>query len=289
MTTTRIPQAASLLGYPSGARLLILNADDFGFCNAINEAIQQSLLAGPIRSTTLMVPCPWAAHAMRFLAGHPEIPFGVHLTVISDPEVYRWGPVSPRGDVPSLVGGDGNFYSFEAIHARLAHVPLRELEIEFRAQIEAVLAANLRPAHLDWHALRLSSRPDILTLMARLAREYGLALRVMGLAIIEDLQRQGLPTIDYDFLDSYGIDPAAKPARFTRLLRELPAGLSEWAIHPGFDNLELRAIEGAGASYRQADFDFWTSGQAADIINSEGIILLDYRVLQSAWVEKLVK
>ncbi len=37
-----------------------------------------------LRSTTLMVPCPWASPAMQFLAAHPEIPFGIHLTVISD-------------------------------------------------------------------------------------------------------------------------------------------------------------------------------------------------------------
>jgi predicted glycoside hydrolase/deacetylase ChbG (UPF0249 family) len=49
-----------LLGYPPDARLLILNADDFGMCNAVNEAIVRTLEAGVVRSTSLMVPCPWA-------------------------------------------------------------------------------------------------------------------------------------------------------------------------------------------------------------------------------------
>ena len=78
-----------LLGYPVDARLLIINADDFGMCHAINEAIFRALELGVLRSTTLMVPCPWALHAMRFLADHPEIPFGVHLTVISEWVNYR--------------------------------------------------------------------------------------------------------------------------------------------------------------------------------------------------------
>ncbi|MCA9975036.1 MAG: ChbG/HpnK family deacetylase, partial [Anaerolineales bacterium] len=86
-------QTNRLLGFPDDARLLIINADDFGMCHAVNEAIIGTLKEGIVRSTTLMVPCPWALHAMHFLADHPEIPFGVHLTVISDWVDYRWGPV----------------------------------------------------------------------------------------------------------------------------------------------------------------------------------------------------
>jgi chitin disaccharide deacetylase len=61
-------QTNHLLGYPVDARLLIINADDFGMCHAINEAIFRALKQGVLGSTTLMVPCPWALHAMHFLA-----------------------------------------------------------------------------------------------------------------------------------------------------------------------------------------------------------------------------
>jgi hypothetical protein len=60
----------ALLGYPPGARLLILNADDYGMCPAVNQAIQEALLAGLLRSATLMAPAPAAAQAMAFLAAH---------------------------------------------------------------------------------------------------------------------------------------------------------------------------------------------------------------------------
>ncbi len=276
-------QTNQLLGYPLDARLLIINADDFGMCNSINEAIMRTLREGLVRSTTLMVPCPWALHAMHFLADHPEIPFGVHLTVISDPDDYRWGPVTAREKVPSLVDRDGYFYNFEAMPVLLAQAKLDQLEVEFRAQIEAVLAAGLKPTHLDWHALRFGDRTDIFDLMIRLAKEYGLALRVIGRSAIEKLQSQGFPTIEYDFLDSYHIDPSIKPARYAQLLRELPAGLSEWAVHPGLDNAELLALEPADNHERQTDFDFLTSQQAKDIVKEEGIILLDYRALQVVW------
>lgn len=278
-------QANRLLGFPADARLLILNADDFGMCHSINTAIMGVLQAGLVRSTTLMVPCPWAAHAMRFLAGHREIPFGVHLTAISDPADYRWGPLSCREKVPTLVDRAGYFSNFEGMPAFLARVDLKELELEFRAQIEAVLAAGLAPTHLDWHSLRIGGRPDISDLMIGLAKEYGLALRVMGRTVIEKLQNQGLPTIDTDFLDSYLLDPRTKTARYEQLLRELPAGLNEWAVHPGLDNAELLAMEPGSNHERQADFDFWTSQQARTIIEEEGIILVDYRLLQPAWRE----
>jgi predicted glycoside hydrolase/deacetylase ChbG (UPF0249 family) len=276
-------QTNRLLGYPSEARLLIVNADDFGMCHAINEAVIRALERGVLRSTTLMAPCPWALHAMRFLADHPEIPFGVHLTVISDWADYRWGPVTSREKVPSLIDQAGYFYNFDHMPEFLAQVDLEQLELEFRMQIEVVLSAGLKPTHLDWHSLRIGGRMDICDLMLKLAREYGLALRVMGRPWIENVQRQGLPTNDYDFLDSYLLDPADKSARFAQLLREVPAGLSEWALHPGLDHAELRAIERDDNHIRQMDFDFLMSQEVQEIVNEEGIVLLDYRALQAVW------
>jgi chitin disaccharide deacetylase len=274
-----------LLGYPPDARLLILNADDFGMCHAVNQAIFGVLQAGVVRSTTLMVPCPWAIHAMQYLAEHSEIHFGVHLTVIGDGYTYRWRPLISKEKVPSLVDQAGYFYNFDHMAEFLAQVDLDQLEMEFRAQIETVLAAGLHPTHLDWHSLRISGNNSILELMFRLAREYGLALRVRGQALTETLQNQGFPTVDYDFLDSSSLDPARKPALYAQLLRELPPGLSEWAIHPGLDSAELQAIEPTGNHFRQADVDFWVSQDAKDWIAREGIILLDYRALQKVWQE----
>jgi len=278
-------QTNRLLRYPVDARLLIINADDFGMCHAINEAVFRALEKGVLRSTTLMVPCPWALHAMHFLADHPEIPFGIHLTAISDWVDYRWGPVTSREKVPSLIDQTGYFYNFEHMSEFLAQVRLDQLEMEFRGQIEAVLTAGLKPTHLDWHALRLriGGRADILEMMFKLAKEYGLALRLMGKSWIEKVQSQGFPTNDYDLLDSYLLDPVGKSARYEQMLRELPAGLSEWAVHPGLDNAELLAIEPDGKHIRQTDFNFLMSQAAEDIVKEEGIILLDYRALQIVW------
>jgi predicted glycoside hydrolase/deacetylase ChbG (UPF0249 family) len=150
-----------LLGYPPDARLLILNADDFGMYQAINEATLGTLKEGVVRSTTLMAPCPWALQAMQLLGDNPDIAFGVHLTVICDLVNYKYGPLTPREKVPSLIDEAGYFYSLERIPEFLALAKLDELEVEFRAQIEAVLSARLKPTHLDWHCLHSGGRADI--------------------------------------------------------------------------------------------------------------------------------
>jgi hypothetical protein len=92
-----------------------------------------------------------------------------------------------------------------------------------------------------------------------------------------------LPTNDYDFLDSYLLDPATKADQYAKMLRELPEGLSEWAVHPAIRNEELLAIEGEDNHIRQTDFDFLMSQEAKEIVKKEGIILVDYRALQEIW------
>ncbi len=151
-------RANELLGYPADARLLIINADDFGVYHAVNAAILRALTDGVVRSTTLMVPCPWAMHAMRLLRDHPEIAFGVHLTVVSEFPDYRWGPLTPREQVTSLLDEAGHFYSNDRQPELLARARLDELEVEFRAQIEAVLC-RWPAAHASRLALPARRRP----------------------------------------------------------------------------------------------------------------------------------
>lgn len=145
-----------------------------------------------------------------------------------------------------------------------------------------MLAAGLKPVHLDGHCLIHTRREDIFDMTVDLAREYGLALRVGARSFIEKLQKQGYPTDDHKTLDSYRLETAEKPALYPRLLRELPSGLSEWAIHPGIGNAELKSITPTW-DVRQADFDFFTSQDARDLIQAEGIILLSYEPLQDLW------
>ncbi len=283
MTSSNERQTNRLLGHPDDARLLIINADDFGMCHAINEAILRTLKEGVVSSTSLMAPCPWAPHAMRLLQEHPDIPFGIHLTAVGDTANYRWGPLTSKGAVPSLVDEAGYFYDFDRHPEFLVRARLDEVEAEFRAQIEAVLSARLRPTHLDWHSLADGGRADIFDMTLGLAQEYGLALRVHDRAKAERLQRDGRPANDHEVLDSYHLNAVDKSARYAQLARELPAGLSEWAVHPSLGNAESQALEPDSWQVRKKDFDFLISQEARDILEAEGIVLLDYRALQQVW------
>jgi hypothetical protein len=275
-------QTNELLGYPPDARLLILNNDDFGMCHAINEGVLQTIRRGAASSCTLMAPCPWALHAMHLLKENPDIPFGVHLTAVSEAVYYRWGPLASSEKVPSLVDEAGYFYNEQRIPEFLAQVNLAELELEFRTQIEAVLAQDLQPTHLDSHCLINTRREDIFDMTVRLAFDYGLAMRVTNKPFIEKLQRQGYPTSDYDLIDSYRLATHEKPEVYFRMLRELPPGLTEWAIHPSVVTPELQAIS-ASWDVRQADFEFLMSPQTQEILQREGIISLDFTQLQKMW------
>jgi chitin disaccharide deacetylase len=275
-------RANELLGYPPDARLLIVNADDFGVSHAVNAGILRALTDGVARSATLMAPCPWALHAMRLLREHPDIACGVHLTVVSEFPDYRWGPLTPRDEVPSLLDETGFFYSNDRQAELMARARLNEVEAEFRAQIETVRAAGLSPTHLDWHCLYDGGRPEIFDMTFGLAREYGLALRVFDPTRSEPLQRQGLPVVDHGVVDSTRLPTAGKTTRFVRMLRELPAGLSEWAVHPGLGTAEARAIDRWWAK-RAADLRFLVSREARETVAAEGIILLDFRPLQAIW------
>jgi len=42
-----------------------------------------------------------------------------------------------------------------------------------------------------------------------------------------------LPVTDHRFLDSFSLGIDGKPARYAEQLRNLPVGLTEWAVHPG--------------------------------------------------------
>ena len=286
MTTRNTGRTNGLLGYPTDARLLLVNADDFGMCHAVNEAIIRSLEEGIVGSCSVMVPCPWALHALAWLQEAPEVPFGVHLTSVSEQPIYRWGPVTCPTEVPSLVDDSGYFYPESRIDEFLDQVDVGELEREYRAQIDHVLDVGLQPTHLDSHCGIHTRREEIFEMTLGLAREYGVALRASSRPFIEKMRRRGYPTNDHELMDSYDLDTVGKAARYAQMLRALPVGLSEWAVHPGVGNAELRAAVPSW-QVRQTDFDFVVSQEAWTILQEEGITLVDYRAVRALWNYKL--
>jgi hypothetical protein len=262
--------------------VLIINADDFGMYHAVNTAVIHSIEEGIASSCSLMVPCPAAPHAMYLLGQHPQVAFGIHLTLFCDTARCRWGPLTAKEKVRSLLNETGELFSPDQVPGLLAQARLDEVELEFRAQINAVADAGLTPAHLDWHCLADGGHGDIFDLTVALAREYGLAVRAWLEPGRQKLRQQGLPVVDHEFLDSFRLDIDGKPARYAKLLHDLPTGLSEWAVHPALGDEQSQMID-PGWRVRRTDYEFLTSLQARALIQSERIAVIGYRTIQQAW------
>src|SRR5688572_33420901 len=100
---TPAARSSELLGFPPDARVLIVNCDDLGMYHAVNAAVVESIERGIATSCSLMAPCPTASDAMQLLRERPQIPFGVHLTLLRDGPHHRWGTLTAKEQVPSLL------------------------------------------------------------------------------------------------------------------------------------------------------------------------------------------
>src|SRR5262249_49320191 len=174
----RETSTAQKLALPRDARVLIINADDFGMCHDENEATVAGLTSGLFTSATVLVTCPWFEEVVEFARNHPGADLGVHLTLTSEWERYKWGPVLGRGAVPSLVDERG--YLWPDVPQGYAHDRLDEIEAELRAQIDRALAAGIDVTHLDSHMGPLHLRADYADIYRRLACDYRLPLRMVS-------------------------------------------------------------------------------------------------------------
>ena len=112
----------------------------------------------------------------NYAKAHPEADLGLHLTLTSEWQTYRWGPIASRAVVPSLVGPDGYFYPNSAEVVK--HAKLDEVEIEIRAQIERAKSMGLQPSHLDAHMHALYASAELFNVFLKVAHEYKLPIRM---------------------------------------------------------------------------------------------------------------
>jgi hypothetical protein len=277
---------AERLGYPPDTRLVIIHADDLGETHAVNAATIKALESGTINSASLMVACPWFPEMADYAKSHPDADFGLHLTVTSERVYYRWGPVASADKVPSLLD-ENKYFHHDWEHGQ--HADAREAEIEVRAQIERALAMGVHPTHLDTHQYRLVvSGKDLFDAVLRVAHEYKLPLFVARdwFANNPYLEKSLGPNdivIDHEVTIAPSVTPEKWNEFYIQALKNLKPGVTEFVIHPGLDDEELRAATRErstwGSAWRQRDYDFFTSNEFREILAQQKIQLITWREL----------
>lgn len=247
-------------------KYLMINADDFGMCHAMNEATIGLLEDDLITSATLMAPCPWFVEAAQYASSHPEKCIGVHLTLTSEWQPYRWGPVA-RTPLPSLVDANG-YFPLTGLEVE-SNAKEAEVEIELRAQIALFKTYGINPSHLDNHMGTLygwSGIQSFLPLAFKLSAELGLPFRFpRGLAAndgitdtlptsvlkklpeaVEIADALGVPLADYmvapPFVSLPGESYESFRENMCKRLESLGDGIFELILHPSLESPEIRAI-----------------------------------------------
>ena len=275
------------LGYPPDAKLLIINADDLAMSHSENDASFTALDQKLVTSATVMVPAPWFGEVAAYAKTHPDADLGLHLTLTAEWQTFRWGPVTPRNLVPSLVGPDGNFYA--STDEFVQHAKVNEVETEIRAQIERAKAMGVNPTHLDAHMHSLYATPALFAVLRKVAKEYRLPIRMARNDVpFRDLLRYvdaGDPFPDAIFShEGDDVQPARWKEFYLDIIKNLQPGVNELFVHLAHDDAEMRAVtvnfDDWGAAWRQRDVDVISSPEFRKALADNHIILIGWRPIQ---------
>ena len=278
---------AERLGHPAGSKLLILHADDLGVAHSVDAASFDALTRGAVSSASIMMPTPWVTEVAAWARAHSDADLGLHLTLTSEWNSYRWGSVAPRDSVPTLLDSLGVFPNeVEPVAKRAA---LAEVERELRAQVERALASGIRPTHLDSHMGALFATPELMATYAKVARAYDLPfLALRGDPRTPPRMSLGTNEVALDTVIIAGDDVPRDQwkAFYLRAITSLRPGLTEMIVHLGHDDAELQAVmvghEPYGSAWRQRDYDVVTSEEFRKALKDNGVILVTWRELGAA-------
>ena len=230
--------ATEALGLDDDAMAIILTCDELGFSYGVNSAIYAALRMHQATSASVMVPAPWARAAAAHYTGEDV---GVHLTLNSELDQYRWGPLTHS---PSLLDGDGAFP--RTIDDIWEHADTEEVRREWQAQIERAQLWGFAVGHLDTHLSGVELKPEFFDVYLDLAEKYRLPIRLPG---AEEERRIGFPfralatergVLAPDRVISLGT-LGNDEASLREALSSLEPGVTELHVHPAHDSPELRA------------------------------------------------
>jgi predicted glycoside hydrolase/deacetylase ChbG (UPF0249 family) len=289
------------LGFRDDDRVVIIHADDVGMCQATLPAFVDLIDFGLVSCGAVMVPCPWFPQVASLCHQNPGVDLGVHLTLTSEWEGYRWGPISTRDPASGLMDEAGYFHPRSGeVYARAGvEAVRRELEL----QVDRTLAAGIDVTHIDTHMgavahhkfipvyIQLALQRGLPPMMFRLDEagwlELGIDQPEMGMdsematfaaTFVQQLEAQGVPLVDN--LTGLALDqPENRMALAKSAFDSLKPGLTHFIIHPAQDTPELRAITPDWRS-RVGDYRLFMSGELRDYVRDSGIQVVGYRALR---------
>jgi hypothetical protein len=282
------------LGYAKDAKLLIIHADDLGVSHSENIGSIKAMEEGVVTSASIMVPCPWFPEIAAYAKNHPEMDFGLHLTLTSEWKYFKWRPLTSYNEVRGLV--DENNFFHESADGVRDNASAQEIEIELRAQIEMAKKFGINITHLDSHMFSVFSNLKFIEVYKKLGREYKLPVlldrhwsKIRGLDpdeflgeddIIINRLYMAMPDEIADGLKQYYIET----------LRNLEPGFNEILLHAAVDNEEMQAVTidhpDFGAQWRQKDLDFFSSELCKNIIEEENIQLITWKEIKEKLIDK---
>jgi predicted glycoside hydrolase/deacetylase ChbG (UPF0249 family) len=276
--------AAEQLGYPATAKLLIVEAADLALSHSVDRASFAALDKRAVSSASFMAAGPWLAEVAAYAKAHPDADLGLDLTLTSEWKRYRWGPVAPKSDVPSLVGPDGNLWPDVALFAKNAKPA--EVETEIRAQVERAIKAGIRPSHLTSHMGSLLT-PARFAAYVKVAREFGLPFLATRVPTAPTAMLAPLNSTDIlpsAIVLASDVKPENWPAYYLGIIRSLKPGITELIVHLGYDNAELQAITedrpAYGSAWRQRDFNVITSPEFRQAVQDNHVIVVGWNEIK---------
>ena len=282
------------LGFSNRDRLVIIHTDDIGMCHASIQAYSELVEFGLISSGATMAPCSWFPQVATYCRQKPKVDMGIHLTLTSEWDSYRWSPLSTHSRDSGLIDSEGYFYrSSEEVQL---HGKPESVEKELQAQVDRALTAGLDITHLDTHMntvahpkyilsyIQLAVQHKLPFLFPRLDEagytQLGMDAEIAAIAAgyVQTLEEQGIPLVDY--VSGLNLDqPLSRLEQAKQALSELPAGITHFIIHPSIDTPELRAIAPDWQS-RIADYQTFMDEDLRKFINKIGLQVIGDKPLK---------
>lgn len=284
---------------------LIVNADDFGMSRGITDGIVVAHRYGFLTSASLMANMPAAEYAAARAQNLPRLGVGVHLNIC------QGRPLLPPAEIPTLVDKSGTFHS-PAVLVRslwMCRVSPREIEAEFRSQIQWLKHRGIVPTHADSHHHMHLYPAAALPFSRALAAEGISCMRASACSVWPQTSSLGGPhegnlarrllvqmyrktlqrTLFRHFesphcrisFDSHARKNVARLREAWKAAFEtLPGGSFELACHPGLFERGFSETDRIHLQ-REQEMIWLTDRELRNIIDARAIRLITYRELSS--------